>query len=86
MALIVCRERPLPPRLMERALRRAVEINPENDRVRRRVDAHAGGTDGRSPADRRRHGAQVAGRGRAAQRLVHGHLRSPSCGRASCCT
>jgi len=37
MALIVCRERPLPPRLMERASRRAVEINPENARVRRSV-------------------------------------------------
>jgi hypothetical protein len=37
MALIVCRQRPLPPALMESAARRAVEINPENARQRRRV-------------------------------------------------
>ncbi|HET9317654.1 MAG TPA: CHAT domain-containing protein, partial [Vicinamibacteria bacterium] len=37
MPLILCRERPLPPDRMEAALRRAVAINPENDRDRRRV-------------------------------------------------
>ena len=37
MPLIFCRERPLPPGRMEAALRRAVEINPENARERRRV-------------------------------------------------
>jgi hypothetical protein len=37
MALIVCRERPLPAVLMESAVRRAVAINPDNARERRRV-------------------------------------------------
>jgi hypothetical protein len=37
MKLIVCREKPLPAERMEAAVRRAVEINPENARVRRRV-------------------------------------------------
>ena len=37
MALIVCRERSLPAALTESAVRRAVAINPDNARERRRV-------------------------------------------------
>jgi hypothetical protein len=35
--LIVCRLKPLPAAVMEAAARRAIEVNPENARVRRRV-------------------------------------------------
>jgi hypothetical protein len=37
MALIVCRGRPLPPELVDAAARRAIEVNPENARDRRRA-------------------------------------------------
>jgi hypothetical protein len=47
MRFIACRTRPLPPALMTSAVRRAVEINPENARERRRVTLAVPGRRGR---------------------------------------
>jgi len=46
VALILCRERPLPANLADAAVRRAIEVNPENARERRRVTLTPAGRSG----------------------------------------